>query len=179
MLIGDAIISALPGLAASFAVGYLYRQAAKPLPPTNSRQRTLRLPRFYMYVGWIGIAIGLLPLSSLVWTTNAWDAASLANVFGIFVLMAGLGGACLVSYYRLTLTYGKTVVRVTGMWGAPREFTWGDIERVGSNAFSGYVHLWVGGEKVRVSGHLIGLRNFIDALEARTRFGHADIDLPI
>lgn len=179
MSIADFITPALAGIAGSLAMGYLYRQAGERLPPSKGSKRTLRVPQLYAYVGWIGVAIAVIPIGIVLYDLGSHDASTFVSVGFIFLLMGGLGGACLVSYYRLALTYDPDRIRVIGVWGPPREFGWNDIERVGSSAMSGYVHLWVGGEKVRVSGHLVGLRSFIDALAAHTSFGHEDIDLPI
>lgn len=131
---------------------------------------TLRLPRFFEWLGWalIGLALVALirsfPLGSLT-------AAGVVLQMLLCLMIAAPGVVFVLEGRNQELGFDTRRFYVTDVFGRLRGYDWSEIVEISSTGTSSLLKLRLrNGRKVTVSHFFLGFMSFVEALEHHTGF---------
>lgn len=174
----DSIITTvITMLAVSAFTFYASKQAGKTETTINGNVHEIRLPVFYAWLGWpstiLGFSALLIPILDADNETATWGAA-----LTLVLLFGGLGVAILVNYYYHRVTFDSSGYKVYNWRGRLTSVSWSETKDIKFSAMSGYLKLMSHGKWLRLSSHLVGLRAFLNELEAQTNLKTDKLKLP-
>jgi ABC-type Mn2+/Zn2+ transport system permease subunit len=141
---------------------------SKKVEPLPDGSFELRVSRIYFFTGAVCACIFLF---LTVWILLDQDTPSEDRIFGLFFLIFSLLGVYFIVLYRnYRLYFDNENIVVTNLLGKKITMKWSEIEKVRSNAFTGYLTLSSASTQLKVLQSLKGFVAFRDELQARGKF---------
>ena len=159
----------------SFTIWLLNRQARKKVEPSRGERYELRLNKLYLYLGIVGVNLGILGFTLPVLYEDDWVSGSL-----LFLILGGPAFACWLWYVNHGFVFDDTSIEATSVYGKRTAMKWEDIQKISFSTFSGLLTFSDGkGKKVKAHQHLVGLGELAKMMEEKTKWTAKEIKLPV
>ena len=167
----------LIGAAVAGVMTYLNKSSIKEVEPSEDGITVLRMNKFYQYIGWGAVCIGVLSCVIPLFYPEEEDI----YLFGIFALslFGGLGAAFVLYGRNHWLEFNDESITVQNWKGKAETVAWNDIKDVRFNTISGYVKISGPKKTLNIHMHLVGLRTFLNKMEEKTEWKVSELKLPI
>lgn len=166
---------ALIGVAVSFVMLYINKAASKPVAENAEGQRVLEVNKLYLVIGWLGIAMGV---GSLLLMVFMWEPGIEVPAIISTLLFGGSGYMMLLYYRNHKVVFDEERVTVIGWTGKRFSVKWAEINDIKFNSLSGYIKLYGLGEKANIHFQIMGIKSFLDMMEAKTNWRAKDLRIP-
>jgi hypothetical protein len=167
-MLEEIIKSALTVVSVIIGLSLLKKEMSKKVEPLPDGSFELRVSRIYFFTGAVCACIFLF---LTVWILLDQDTPSEDRIFGLFFLIFSLLGVYFIVLYRnYRLYFDNENIVVTNLLGKKITMKWSEIEKVRSNAFTGYLTLSSASTQLKVLQSLKGFVAFRDELQARGKF---------
>jgi uncharacterized membrane-anchored protein len=176
-MIEKIITYGLIGIAATFTLSFLNKQASKKVAPLDNGKYALRLNSLYQYVGLGSLILGLIGflLPTILLDSNGWLVGL------IFLLIFGiLGGICALWYFNHKFIFDSKKIESVSVYGKKTFLEWKDVVSISFNAISGLlVFKGSNGIKVKAHQHLVGLTELTTMMEQKTKWTVKGLKIPL
>jgi hypothetical protein len=167
-MLEEIIKSAFTIVPVIIALSLLKKEMSKKVEPQPDGSFELRISRMFFFTGVVCASIFLF---LTVWILFDTDTPSEDRIFGLFFLIFSLLGVYFIVLYRnYRLYFDNEKIVVTNLYGKKKSMKWSEIEKVRSNAFTGYLTLSSATTQLKVHQSLKGFVAFRDELQARGKF---------
>jgi amino acid permease len=167
-MLEEIIKSAFIVVSVIIGLSLLKKEMSKKVEPLPDGSFELRVSRIYFFTGAVCACIFLFFTG---WILLDPDTPSEDRIFGLFFLIFSLLGVYFIVLYRnYRLYFDNEKIVVTNLFGKKNTMKWSEIEKVRSNAFTGYVTLSSASTQLKVLQSLKGFVAFRDELQARGKF---------
>lgn len=167
-MLEEIIKSAFTIVSVIIGLSLLKKEMSKKVEPLTDGSFELRVSRIYFFTGAVCACIFLFFTG---WILLDPDTPSEDRIFGLFFLIFSLLGVYFIVLYRnYRLYFDNENIEVTNLLGKKNTMKWSEIEKVRSNAFTGYLTLSSASTQLKVLQSLKGFVAFRDELHARGKF---------
>jgi amino acid permease len=167
-MLEEIIKSAFIVVSVIIGLSLLKKEMSKKVEPLPDGSFELRVSRIYFFTGAVCACIFLFFTG---WILLDPDTPSEDRIFGLFFLIFSLLGVYFIVLYRnYRLYFDNEKIVVTNLFGKKNTMKWSEIEKVRSNAFTGYLTLSSASTQLKVLQSLKGFVAFRDELQARGKF---------
>lgn len=166
----------LIGLAVSLAMSYLNKGASQEIINKTNGLLELRMNKLYKILGYLCIGFAsIFTIASLYYQEKEMYIIGVLAI----TLFGGLGVPCLMYYRNHKLRFDHQKIIVQNWIKKKKEIRWEEIDEIKFNPFSGYLIIRSKTEKVKIHQHLVGLKEFTNEMEAKTKWKASVLRLPI
>jgi len=163
----------------SVAYYFLNKAASRPVSSTPHGVYTIRMAKFYGIIGYICIALAIIPLIIAPFTTDN-DIGTYISMLVIFILFGFLGVLSVFYYRNHRVTFNHQYVLIRDVFNREKRAEWSEFEKAKFNPSSGSITFKAkDGRKCRIHQHLIGFSTFVRVMEAQTQWTATMLRLPI
>lgn len=166
-------------IAVSIALAFLTKSTEKSIDKDESGNFNLKMNKLYGIIGIISVLFGLLFLIFIPLTVGVNESEIWIVVILILLISFGLGIPCLMYYRNHRVIFNSNSIIVSNVFGKVKEIKWSDIIDVRYKAFSGLLILTTKIEQIKVHQHLVGLSNFVEFIEKKTKCTIKELKIPI
>jgi len=167
-MLEEIIKSAFIVVSVIIGLSLLKKEMSKKVEPLPDGSFELRVSRIYFFTGAVCACIFLFFTG---WILLDPDTPSEDRIFGLFFLIFSLLGVYFIVLYRnYRLYFDNEKIVVTNLFGKKNTMKWSEIEKVRSNAFTGYLTLSSASTQLKVHQNLKGFVAFRDELQAQGKF---------
>jgi hypothetical protein len=175
-MLEEIIKSAFIVVSVIIGLSLLKKEMSKKVEPLPDGSFELRVSRIYFFTGAVCACIFLFFTG---WILLDPDTPSEDRIFGLFFLIFSLLGVYFIVLYRnYRLYFDNEKIVVTNLFGKKNTMKWSEIEKVRSNAFTGYVTLSSASTQLKVHQNLKGMVAFKQVMEAQTKWTAKELRLP-
>lgn len=158
------------------AIAYLARGASKNVDRNAEGQFVLRLSRLYQILGIILLAF----CSIFIFAGIYYQEKDLLLIsFLMFLTIGILSLACLLWYYNHQVIFDEKTISASTWTKKITSMQWDEIESIKFSPMSGYIKIKSLDKTIKLSSHLIGLKEFIKIMEKQTKWTAKKIKFPI
>jgi hypothetical protein len=156
---------------------YLSKQAGKTKAAVVDNRFELRLPKLYLWLGWVSTTIGcaalLIPILDSGNETATWGIAIL-----FLAMFGGLGSCLLLYYYNHFIAYNGRNIIISNRRKQQTTTAWESLTNIEFTPLSGCLKVQTKKKWFNVSSHFVGVRAFLNELEVRTELDASKLKLP-
>jgi uncharacterized membrane protein len=173
------ILYAVIGIVVSTVFAFLTKGTSKSVAIDQNGHYNLRMNKLYGIMGVIGLVFGLLFLIFLPLTVGIYDRDVWVGVILMLLIFWGTGIPCLMYYRNHRITFNENSVSVVNVYGKVNEIKWSSVLDIKFKALSGLLVLSTKDEIVKVHQHLVGLSEFVELIEKKTKWTRKDLKVPL
>ena len=153
---------------------FLNKKSNTEIKSDENEQLTLRLNKFYLYLGYLSLAIGLF--SSVMIFTNE---NNLILSFSFLLIFGGPGMLLVFSYKNHRIIIYKDKIEVFNLLGNKKTIVWSELRKVDFSFFKGALILIdIKDEKINIHQHIVGFKTIIQKIKNQTTVNVEKIKLP-
>lgn len=170
------ILYGLIGLAVSLTMNYMNKGASQEIAKNMNGEIELRMNKLYQILGYVSICF-----ASIFVITALYYQEKELYIIGVLMLFlfGGLGIPCLMYYQNHKLQFNDERIIVQNWRKKVEEITWGEINEIKFNPFSGYLKIRGLNKIITIHQHLVGLKEFTNKMEEKTNWKTSELKLPI
>ena len=165
----------LIGLAVSLAANYMNRGTNQEIAKNSNGELELSMNKLYQILGYASIGFASILIAVLFYQETEMYMVKIL----IILLFGGLGVACLMYYQNHKLKFNDERIIVQNWRKKIEEIAWDEIDKIKFNRFSGYLKIRGLNKKMSIHQHLVGLKNFTNKMEEKTKWKTSELKLPI
>ena len=175
MDLGKVIAYVLIGMAVTLVINYMNKGASQEIEKGLNGEVELRMNKFYQTLGYVSIGIALIFILIALYYQETE-----MYIIGVLMLLlfGGLGLFCLMYYRNHRLNFNDEKIIVHNWRRKIEEISWGEIDEIKFNPFSGYIKVRGLNKNLRIHQHLVGLKEFTESMEKKTKWKASKLKLP-
>ena len=166
----------LIGIVVTLFMNYLNRSANQGSIKNKFGKYELRMNRLYQIVGLISIFIAIVFLIAAIYYQ---DKEIYVIGFAMVLLFGGLGIPLLLFYINHKLVFDENKITSTGWTKKETTLRWDEITKISFSPFSGKIKVQGQNSQLNIHQHLVGLKEFVNLMESKTKWRASDLKLPI
>ncbi len=157
------------------ALAYLTGGASKNVDRNKEGQFVLRLSWLYQILGIILLAF----CSIFIFAGIYYQEKDLLLIgFLMFLIIGILGLVCLIWYYNHQVIFDEKIISTSSWTKKITSMKWDEIESIKFSPLSGYIKIKSLDKTIKLSSHLVGLKEFIKIMEKQTKWTAKKIKFP-
>lgn len=166
----------LIGLAVSLAMNYMNKGASQEIAKNPSGEIELRMNKLYQILGYLSIGFAsIFVIAALYYQEKEMYIIGMS----MLLLFGGLGIPCLMYYQNHKLKFDDEKIVAQNWRKKIEEITWREIDEIKFNPFSGYLKIRGLNKKMTIHQHLVGLKEFTNKMEEKTKWKAKELKFPI
>lgn len=159
---------------------YINAQAKKESAPNEDGIHELQLNKLYKILGVIFLIIGILPICCWALTEEGsifYVSFNLSIVF--LTISGGFGLVMLLFYENHFIRFDDDEIFISSWTKKETTFSWNEIEKISFNSLSSNITIKSFDKVGKINYQMVGLREFIKVMEAKTQWTAKELKLPI
>lgn len=167
----------------SLALYFLNKGAKDKVDQNENGEFKLKMHKLYLIVGYVCCALGLVMLAMVfndIFIRKVIEAGQLIPIIFMFVMFGGLGFACVLWGRNHYIIFDENQIIVSSVYGKINKILWAEIVSIEFSNISGLITIKnAEGIKIKIQMHLLGLIEFLNTMERKTRWTIKELKLPI
>jgi hypothetical protein len=163
----------------SLTLYFLNKGAKDKVVQNENGEFRLKMHKLYLLVGYFCCALGIL-LFSLLFLINNIKVGALIPIIFMSIMFGGLGFACVLWGKNHYIIFDENQIIVSNVYGKINKILWTEIVSIEFSNTSGLITIKnADGIKIKIQMHLLGLIEFLNIMESKTRWTIKELKLPI